>query len=218
MRLGLKLEQRGDVRKLVDLLQKRLRQAGGDLQAAVGEIQALQASNALLGSQVRAAGHQAIPGRGAGWSRAALPTLSHPHPTPPWALLCIIWCCRLVLAPPWRAPPWRAACRSAASGGGECLLTARSPYVCALALQVMALQQQLGAGKSALEEQLELELGKVRRPPSCPAAAAAAPLLGLKPPPRPLPSWANPLQQGTGWRGAGRRVKRPQARALPSLL
>ncbi len=60
MRLGLKLEQRGDVRKLLDLLQRRLRQAGGDLQAAVGEIQALQASNALLGSQVRPGRHASV--------------------------------------------------------------------------------------------------------------------------------------------------------------
>jgi hypothetical protein len=52
MRLGLKLEQRGDVRKLVDMLQKRLRQAGGDLQAAVGEIQGLRASNQVLAGQV----------------------------------------------------------------------------------------------------------------------------------------------------------------------
>lgn len=52
MRLGLKLEQRGDVRKLVDMLQKRLRQAGGDLQAAVGEIQGLRGSNQMLVGQV----------------------------------------------------------------------------------------------------------------------------------------------------------------------
>jgi hypothetical protein len=54
MRLGLKLEQRADVRKLVDALQKRLRQAGGDLQAAVGEIQGLRGSNQMLVGQVKA--------------------------------------------------------------------------------------------------------------------------------------------------------------------
>jgi hypothetical protein len=38
MRLGLKLEQRGDVRRLVDVLARRVRQAGDDLAAAVAEV------------------------------------------------------------------------------------------------------------------------------------------------------------------------------------
>eukprot|EP00775_Hariotina_reticulata_P003235 gene3235-3512_t len=37
MRLGLRLEQRSDVRRLVDLLSRRIRQAGDDLAAAVAE-------------------------------------------------------------------------------------------------------------------------------------------------------------------------------------
>jgi hypothetical protein len=38
MRLGLKLEQRSDVRRLVDVLARRVRQAGDDLAAAVAEV------------------------------------------------------------------------------------------------------------------------------------------------------------------------------------
>jgi hypothetical protein len=38
MRLGLRLEQRSDVRRLVDLLSRRMRQAGDDLAAAVAEV------------------------------------------------------------------------------------------------------------------------------------------------------------------------------------
>lgn len=48
MRLGIKLEQRSDVRRLVDVLTRRLRQAGDDLTAAVSEVTALQAANAQL--------------------------------------------------------------------------------------------------------------------------------------------------------------------------
>jgi hypothetical protein len=38
MRLGVKLEQRSDVRRLVDVLARRVRQAGDDLSAAVAEV------------------------------------------------------------------------------------------------------------------------------------------------------------------------------------
>jgi hypothetical protein len=38
MRLGLKLEQRSDVRRLVDVLSRRVRQASEDLGAAVAEV------------------------------------------------------------------------------------------------------------------------------------------------------------------------------------
>jgi hypothetical protein len=38
MRLGLKLEQRSDVRRLVDVLSRRVRQAAEDLGAAVAEV------------------------------------------------------------------------------------------------------------------------------------------------------------------------------------
>lgn len=48
MRLGIKLEQRSDVRRLVDILARRVRQAGDDLSAAVTEVTALQAANARL--------------------------------------------------------------------------------------------------------------------------------------------------------------------------
>lgn len=41
MRLGLKLEQRSDVRRLVDVLARRVRQAGDDLAAAVAEVGAV---------------------------------------------------------------------------------------------------------------------------------------------------------------------------------
>lgn len=52
MRLGIRLEQRSDIRKLVEVLQRRVRSAGADLQAAVAEIQQLQANNKALSGRV----------------------------------------------------------------------------------------------------------------------------------------------------------------------
>lgn len=48
MRLGIKLDQRSDVRRLVDILARRVRQAGDDLATAVAEVTTLQAANARL--------------------------------------------------------------------------------------------------------------------------------------------------------------------------
>lgn len=55
MRLGLRLEQRADVRRLVDVLAGRLGQATSDLAAAVHEVHQLQANNAALAAQLEAA-------------------------------------------------------------------------------------------------------------------------------------------------------------------
>lgn len=55
MRLGMKLEQRSDVRRLVDMLSRRMRQAGDDLAAAVAEVGALQSANASLSEALVAA-------------------------------------------------------------------------------------------------------------------------------------------------------------------
>jgi hypothetical protein len=41
MRLGLKLEQRSDVRRLVDVLSRRVQQAAEDLGAAVAEVRGM---------------------------------------------------------------------------------------------------------------------------------------------------------------------------------
>lgn len=53
MRLGLRLEQRSDVRRLVDGLTRRLAAAGEDLAAAVGRVDDLSARNAALEGVVR---------------------------------------------------------------------------------------------------------------------------------------------------------------------
>jgi hypothetical protein len=55
MRLGLRLEQRSDVRRLVDGLARGVRQAGDDLAAAVDEIHQLRANNGALAAQLAAA-------------------------------------------------------------------------------------------------------------------------------------------------------------------
>lgn len=52
MRLGLRLEQRADIRRLVEVLSRRVRQAGDDLAAAVNEIQQLQVNNSSLVAQL----------------------------------------------------------------------------------------------------------------------------------------------------------------------
>src|SRR5689334_12490866 len=73
-RLGLKLEQRGDVRRLVEQLGVRVRQAGADLAAAVNEIQQLQANNSALVAQLAAAtggaGHASANGTAAAGGEA----------------------------------------------------------------------------------------------------------------------------------------------------
>ncbi|GAX79801.1 hypothetical protein CEUSTIGMA_g7241.t1 [Chlamydomonas eustigma] len=52
MRLGLRLASRGDVRRLVDVLEQRIAAAGRDLQAAVSEIQLLTETNKMVCQRV----------------------------------------------------------------------------------------------------------------------------------------------------------------------
>jgi hypothetical protein len=54
MRLGLRLEQRADVRRLVETLARAVRQAGDDLAAAADEAQQLRANNGALTVQLTA--------------------------------------------------------------------------------------------------------------------------------------------------------------------
>jgi hypothetical protein len=54
-RLGLKLSQRSDVRRLVEVLGKRVTQGSEDLSAAVAELQQLRANNTALAAQLKAA-------------------------------------------------------------------------------------------------------------------------------------------------------------------
>lgn len=51
-RLGLPLEQRSDVRRLMDLLQRRVDQGGKDLRGAVAEVTLLEETNRLLAGRL----------------------------------------------------------------------------------------------------------------------------------------------------------------------
>ncbi|WIA36554.1 hypothetical protein OEZ86_007846 [Tetradesmus obliquus] len=71
MRLGLNLEQRSDVRRLVDVLSRRVRQAAEDLGAAVSEVSALQSANAAL-SEALVAAREELEGKPGGAMEAQL--------------------------------------------------------------------------------------------------------------------------------------------------
>lgn len=51
-RLGLPLEQRADVRRLLELLQRRVDQGGKDLRGAVAEVALLEETNRLLAGRL----------------------------------------------------------------------------------------------------------------------------------------------------------------------
>ena len=72
MRLGFKLEARGDVRRLVDVLEQRLASAGRDLSAARSEVGALTEANRMMGQRVaelEGGGQWVLPGEGGAGGR-----------------------------------------------------------------------------------------------------------------------------------------------------
>lgn len=75
MRMGIKLEQRSDVRRLVDALARRVRQAGDDLSAAVTEVTALQAANTRL-SEALVEAREELSGQPGGTLQQQLATVS----------------------------------------------------------------------------------------------------------------------------------------------